>query len=430
MTTSTIEQYFWSRAEEGLGRSLEPLDNHDAIFDIIDVYRTVSYNYHTVLDPAYRRKTELFSRELLLTWIGYCINFTAVRNQYKCLSKMGVCLRYQDMEHLVLSEKHLWTIAYLAKSFLVSNFVDKKELFSLRCPFATAVAGEEFATLHLGEVERLERSDAELRSKNYWSKVLEMKARLSHLREELARLQSEKAAIVYAKEQAQRAYDSSFYYDRNGRACHGNRQSNELDRQNGKLRDISRRVDSKQQEVDKAKVAPQRVIQPIPSSQPLTRTWLFFLHMPPPLRTLQSLSFLSQQLLAPRLNYLQKTPRLGVQLGSLSDKLKTSLPRSSIPSHYNTYKHSVYLPSPCGLNATESLVELLGQVEFKIPLPIKDLDQIHSPKDGVWYPDFWQPRMGWLGGKSTDDRPGFEFDPFRIPRESSQIFFTEPLNPD
>jgi hypothetical protein len=410
---------------------LEPLEHHAAIFEVVNVYRTVVYNYYTVIDASYRRKTELYSRELLLTWIAYCITFTAARSEYSSLSHMGVCLRYQDVEPLVLSEKRLWTIAFLVKKFLDESFVSKHELFSLRCPSATLRAGEDFAKRYLSNEEQVELQDSKQRANKYWKKVEEMKAKLARLRNELADLESDEAAIVSSLDQAQREYNGSVYYDTRGYRQHGTRETTELNRQNRLFNDISINIQSKKREIKNARVPPEPVIQPLPSDQSLARQWLFFLHMPRPLRTLQALSFLSQQLLAPRLGNLAKMGFSNSELHSIRKELTSSSPRDSLRSHYNEHhKPSVYLPNSCGLHAAESIVELMGTTELTIPKPLQDLDQIRNLGDGVWYPNEVYPRMAWSGGPSTDDCPSFEFDPFRVSRSTSSLLFTERLTRD
>ena len=164
----------------------------EKLVDLVNIYRKVVNALLTRLEQSHFRKTEVYSRELLVAWLAYCIVFASIRERFgSTLPGMSVCLRYKDLEHLVLSERRLWSILHILKCFLQKHSIHGRELFSLRDPDATFDMGENFSRNHHFAVYEAECSDAEHREQRYWRAVTQKKDLVQCLRNQLAELEAD-----------------------------------------------------------------------------------------------------------------------------------------------------------------------------------------------------------------------------------------------
>lgn len=121
---STTENCVWTRVEAGLQGSLLSDSDISTLSDIIDRYRLVKSKLQIFLVGSHSQNSEMDSRKLLLTWVGYCVVFESYRKKYQSVFLgYGACLRYQDLEHLRLSERRLWSVVHRVTVYLKSNFV-------------------------------------------------------------------------------------------------------------------------------------------------------------------------------------------------------------------------------------------------------------------------------------------------------------------
>jgi Protein of unknown function (DUF3638) len=190
-------------------------------------------------------------------------------------------------------------------------------------------------------------------------------------------------------------------------------------------------IGKKAQEIIEARKAPEPVVQPLPRDASSAHRWLFFLYMPSPLRALATISFTAQQMLMPKPYLLKGRCAIhGVDAHAVVSDLTTDLPHDSITDFYNEHQ-SAGAQQP----GEDGCIKLRGVSSLNACLPRRigsdNVEYMHSPEDGIWYPDSWRPRMAWLGGSNDfDSLNNQEFDPYSIKREVTVSYFTEQLDPE
>jgi Protein of unknown function (DUF3638) len=420
LVIGTVETAFWEHAEKGL--ELDILDEASvaALLLLVNRYRTVVHALLTEFGDSQHRKTELYSRELLVVWIAYCLVFVANRKIYlDILPNMGVALQFQDLEHLVLANKREWSVVHIVKRFLEKYTVAHQELFSLRDQGrATFEMGETLSRSLFCDILYAERQDAERRVVGHWSEVGRKKRIVAQYREELISLQYE---LTLAKKRREEPT----------RYC-----SNEHRRQQENSVNVAHcAVESKKRDIASEQMAPIPVIQPLPHADSIAHRWLFFLYMPDPLRALASIAFAAQQMLVPKPHLLQSDDSIyGVDASKAVSYLTADLPNESITDYYNQHQSSTY--SPSSRRGQDGWIQLCGTAMLKDVRPLHigpdNVDEMQSRDDGVWYPDKWCPRMAWHGGPNEFDwlPDKVEFNPFRVGRDLTMMYFTEQLDPE
>ena len=379
---------------------------------IFNRYREVVHFMLAKLGKAYPRKTEIYGREKLVAWITYCLCFAQIKATYgEDLPGMGVCLRYQDLEHTVISSRRLMRVLHIVKIFLMDRYEEGKELFSLRCHDTTFSMGEVFARKHMKAFREAEARDAKTRETNYWAKVQSKKRSLSSLRAELANLESDQRKYQINVDRAQKDYNRSLY----------NRSlEDDLNYYQSELNKVNSSISSKKSEIEQMNVAPESVMQPLPEDDGRAFRWLFFLKMPDSLRLLATLSFTAQQMLMPKSGLFKSQdngknfPRVRIKSDSI------------VKYHQDQKRVATYCVPNFGGSA-DGQVRLHTHIPFSSVIPQfqQKVDNIHGYRDGVWYPDACRPRMSWDGGVHTWDKFDGEFDPFSSSREASILFCTE-----
>ena len=430
LVVATVEDAFWKRAENGLEINILNEVEVNTLLQLVHRYRNVVNTLLTVLDKNNPRKTEIYSRELLVVWIAYCLCFTSSRKAYgNDLPNMGVALRYRDLEHLVLSDKRLWALVHTVKCFLQQNHVPKRDLFSLRCPEATLQLGEHFSRVRFDSIFLEERIAAVARENAYWKEVQRKQALVAELRRELYDLTDELRRYERRRDEVQRAFNLAA-------SCHRRNLCIARDEEDRAVRMKEAEISLKSTEIKDAKTAPAPVVQPLPRDASKAHRWLFFLYMPPSLQSLATLSFTAQQMLMPKQYILESEGSIyGLDGLHIVEHMTTDLPDDSITAYYNEHQSSVYHARHGFKIRPEGLITLRGVLPLTSCRPRQvgpsDVERIGSPDDGVWYPDTWGPRMAWRGGPNVYDRlqNGKEFDPYRMDakREWAVFYFTEQL---
>jgi hypothetical protein len=218
---------------------------------------------------------ELRSREVLLTWAAFCMVHAATGNNYTILRGYGVSLRWQDLRHLVLSDRAACDALLAVAAYLQEHTKPGRGVFTLSDGGAATIEmarGYARCDAELAGLLEKEKAAAAERKAKHWQEVTRKKAEAASFRRQLHR---EQAAV----DAAQRAYDDA----------HANLFTKLVS---------SDRVTKCQEALSAAKIAhastrsallrslapPSPVIQPLPKGSDEALSWLFFMHMPPMFR--------------------------------------------------------------------------------------------------------------------------------------------------
>ncbi len=344
-------------------------------------------------------QVELRSRGVLVAWVAYCTAWQATRGN-PVLRQYGVALQWQELRHLVLDDRLATDAALAVAAYLQQHSLAGREAFSLRDGgAATFRLAEQYAAAcpTLTSILEQQQQDARQRVEEHWQEVQRKQRRVQELREDRDRV-NDRLATARQKLTSLR-YGTSAY-----------------DRQDEKVDDLKEELSSLESKLKRKGKPPAAVIQPLPEAPALARRWLFFLHMPAPLRSLSRLSFLAQQLLLP----------LPLDEHSAKAVMQPWL-QTSLHSHYVQHQHSRNVPGE-------------GRVMLRAPgaVPSSDeigpghVDNMRSDRDGVWWPDQLAPAMVWEGsGCAAADAmlPSLSsFNPFAaVPATAVELSFTEQL---
>jgi transposase-like protein len=378
---------------------------HTQLEAVVDAYREVSEKLRGSKAGAALLQVELHSRQVLVAWVAYCILFRATRG-HQVLRQYGVALRWQDLQHLVLSDRQAVDTALAVAAYLQQQHKPGKEMFSMRdqgkatCEMAQQYAAADgLLQLLLAQEQKAaaERVDA------HWRKVVEKQAEAQAVRVQLEAAREEHRRLCEAWQAAP----------------HGN------SRREQSQKDVARnKVIGLERQVAFAEAPPPPVIQPLPAAVAAAGQWLFFLHMPRQLRVLSRATFLAQQLLLPR-----PLGAAALQLVAISKlACKTSIVRC-----YNSMQHGTYTvrSTRSGSDGAVSL-HSPDQLPEEQAIQLQHIDQYTDAKHGVWHPDGWQLQLGWKGSGAKADGawqlPGDCINPFtEVPAELLEGTFTEQL---
>lgn len=170
-------------------------DAMQAVVDTVNRYRVVLNDLRTGLDKNRACSPELKGREALLTWVAYCLVFQGTRDMYRRICAFGVCLRYEDLRHLVLGSRRQFKVLHLVKTFLQNHCITNCELFSGRNPQSTFTVGTTISRAHLKDIYDAEVKDAKVREEAFWAEVIRRKANVLRLENELVQLRQEERAL-------------------------------------------------------------------------------------------------------------------------------------------------------------------------------------------------------------------------------------------
>ena len=300
----------------------------DALVSVVDKYREVS---RALVDDTEASRacmlTELHSREVLVLWVAFCLIHASVSRCEPVLAKFGVPLRWQDLQHLVLTDKEATSAALAVAAYLrrggFSQVTDGSEAFSLRdngkATFELALL---FAQSNEELKKRLEQEDelAKERMNKHWKKVQEKQARAKKLRDEIGDLRQK--------------ISKSNQYTLHVHSLHGE-------------------VAIKTNQLGEAEKPLPPVVQPLPKDKDAALRWLFFLHMPKKFSQVGRMSFLAQQMLLPR------------PWGKSSSRIIVSGLKTHLKQHYNNchndaryHSSSISAPDPKGAVWLYSMAEV------------------------------------------------------------------------
>ncbi|KAF5835474.1 hypothetical protein DUNSADRAFT_7314 [Dunaliella salina] len=292
----SIERELFSRGAAGLQH--QPLSQPEvaALRQVVDVYRTLLYSFQQTTASKAFMAVVLRSKLVLVVWIAYCLAHSAACSSHPLAAQYGVSLQWGDLRHLVLPSKVALDAACSVCAYLAAYTKPGTELFSLRSSTATFEFGRQYAdgcsTMH--GIWADQQADASIRQEAHWQRVQRKQRLAASLRQQ----EKEQEECIRGIARDLHAAEGNLNYLK---LVH--RSTSDKQRHANSIR--SRKVlaestlSSIRSQREAAEKAPPAVIQPLPSSRHLALPWVFHLHMPPMLRHLSHLSFLSAQVLLP-----------------------------------------------------------------------------------------------------------------------------------
>lgn len=332
---------------------------------------------------------------------AFCIiHSNAVRLHDAQMQGFGVPLDFNDLSHLVLSEKEEWEVVKKVALYL-SKYGTNKPLFSLKEEQSTFDMGRLVADSSptMLNVWIEEHQDAQLRIEGHWQEVLRKQEEARKLRIEIAQLHEEKAEASrklaplmidlaeHERKQINHISSSWVVYD-----YHKHQKCKKyVQTLNQTIRRLDLRLSSLQEKLERALKAPPPVIQPLPEEKNNAMPIIFFLYMPLDFQLLSRFSFTAQQLLIPQ----PWTSVWGGQEGSDKYNITNLVTRQnnlfcnvSWKNHYNNHQKSQYCQPSHSRIGSDYHVLLYAQGNC-VPQQIgsSSVDYMHNMMDGIWYPD-------------------------------------------
>lgn len=298
LVLNTVDDWLYAKAAALFLSSSEVPAS--AVESLIESYRTALNNVKVSKHHSHgRMRTELRSRELLATWICYCLVHRAAGVEHPLVLTRSVCLDWSRLWVLVLSDKSAIDAQLAVCNYLqAQNARYKPVLFSLADEAATFAFAVEFgrADPELQRVLAQEKRYAEAREEKHWQEVEAKRARVAQLNVELD-------ALLESRDELTRKLDVTPMHVeltnwKNGKTWWTrNRDYTNLGSQRESL---DRVIRDKRSAIEYAERAPAAVIQPLPLDEDLALQFLFFLYTPPTLAVLACMGFMAQQMLLPR----------------------------------------------------------------------------------------------------------------------------------
>jgi hypothetical protein len=221
---------------------------------------------------------EVRSRAVLATWIAACMTHAAVGRTWPwLLQQYGIGLQYQDLQHLVLSDRAAVDALLGAAAYIESHTRPSKGLFTLADGGAatTLQMAAQFAAAdqHMLAAWRQEEAAAEARGSKHWAEVQRKQQLAAQKRAELVRLQAAEAEAKRLLDGEEARISSYRYYD-----------DTDITRYRTRYNSAVSAREATERELEDALKPPTPVIQPLPKQQTPALQWLFFLNMPQLLR--------------------------------------------------------------------------------------------------------------------------------------------------
>lgn len=253
---------------------------------------------------AARMQVELRSRGLLVCWVALCGAHAAAAQQHTMLLQFGVAVDWEDLKHLVLSDRPAEDAALAVASYLRRHTQPGRPAFSLadggKATFDLA-RQYALADARLLQIWQQETGAAAHRRDAHWAEIQRKQAEVARLR---TQLEQQKRVLESARSDVSAAH---LVY--NSERFEGHER---MSTANAKLKQAQNRMSFAQQAVSSteahlrsALVPPSPVIQPLPEHHSAAATWLFFLYMPPALRWALSLRRVAADLCACPINTTQ-----------------------------------------------------------------------------------------------------------------------------
>ena len=338
----------------------------------------------TKADGSGRLLTEVRSRETLACWAMTCLADRLSCVEFPLLKQYHMALNYADLRHLSLSDGLAHDALHAVCAYLRSRTnggTPERPLFSLlhgdkTFEVATQIGSQLDVVVQAWSTEQLHATG---RRDAHWAAVQRKQALAASLRCQLVTARSEYDAAVSRWSSVptgsigrhSSSSDRDAYY-----------LNQELESAKNQCRSV---VNSLESQLAAALKAPANLVQPLPSERNTALAVLFFLYMPPTLRTLSELSFEAQAALLPR---------------PLSEKdlatLRVDSPPLDWEAHHWKYQgYALYTPSPAVRNTTMGAVRLGAVVKLPKDWP-SSVDDMTVPSHGVWHPD-GPLRLSWEG---------------------------------
>jgi hypothetical protein len=295
----STERQLFSRAVEGLQGPGCQLDQAQLplLDQVVDGYLAALQQFRSSGASKASMQVELRSRSVLVAWVAYCLAWRATSRGQPVLGQYGVALQVHQLRHLALDDRPATDAALAVAAFLQEHFRRGREAFSLRDGgAATDQLAEQFvaACPRLTAVLQQQQRDAATRVEAHWQEVQRKQKRAGELRVQQDDISSE---LTYERAELSRLREEypATWNSRRKRYD----DTSEVVSQRSIVSIVESRLTSVQSSLATTLRPPEHVIQPLPQDYSLASRWVFFLHMPQPLRILARLGFLAQQLLLP-----------------------------------------------------------------------------------------------------------------------------------
>ena len=235
-------------------------------------------------------QVELHSREVLVTWVAFCLVHAATSKQHPVLQQYGAALDYRDLRHLVLSDCAANDALLAVAAHLQRHTKPGLQVFTLtNGGGATFAMAQQYAqdSAQLCGIWQAEQAAAEARKQAHWQEVVSKQQLANQLR---TKLSSEKAVEAAANQEHQAAQHTLNAIE----VPYGtSRYERKLARQPAEqvvaaclaeLRQAQAACRATERALAQALKPPTPVFQPLPVDRGAALVWLFFLYMPPMFR--------------------------------------------------------------------------------------------------------------------------------------------------
>jgi len=134
----TVEYELFSRAIKGFDDVTLDETESSAVVEIVDIYRSLQQRFQQDLDtdaPASNNpimRSELRSRCVLCAWVAHCLLHAAACAAHPILERFGVGVCWEDLGHLVLSDRQAVDACLNVAGYLHSRSKPGWGIFSLR----------------------------------------------------------------------------------------------------------------------------------------------------------------------------------------------------------------------------------------------------------------------------------------------------------
>jgi hypothetical protein len=108
------------------------IEEMTALESVVDAYRQLVHSFLSTPAGGTCMSVELLSREVLVVWVAYCLSDATARQLHSSsMEGYGVSASWQDLRHLVLSDRQATDAALGVAQYLHTYSQPGKELFSL-----------------------------------------------------------------------------------------------------------------------------------------------------------------------------------------------------------------------------------------------------------------------------------------------------------
>lgn len=376
---TTIERCFFKQYSSLLNDNhiIQPREvTFKNVEKLVEIYRKAN---DWIKTNTSMMKVELYSKELLIVWIAFCLIHKICKEYFPIISNYATCLHFEDLEILELSDKIAIDSMLIVGSYIHTAKINstKGELFSLRDKQQqntyNMIINYFRSDENLSNILQQEIIDAEKNETDQWNKIKQKKAAAQLKRTQISGIER----LIAWKEQE---VEDCEYSDSLKRLRSAKKE----------LSDLKSKLYTTQNELRIILIPPDIILQPIPIEEKKAMITLFFCHMNEYFESLCRLSFMAQRMLELDLS----------RIGSLEY-------RTCLIDHYNMHSFR---------KSKVSRIFLLSQTGIPQNLNPKSIDDMNYSSQGVWYPDSHDQNIAWYGGNFALDnnRSSTCYNPFRI----------------